>query len=421
MSEWPTARLEELVEPSRPITYGVVKPGDEQPPDGVRLIRGGDVLNGRIAPQLRTIVPEISQQYRRTLLRGGELVVSLVGNPGAVAVVPPELAGANLARQVGLVALRPSVDARFVMYALMAPEGKNALFAHTKGSVQQVINLADLKRVPVPLPSFTTQRRIASILGAYDDLIEVNRRRIALLEEMARRLFEEWFVHFRFPGFERNDFRETEEGDVPASWRVASFADVCSSLQAGATPSRQVASFWQGGTIDWFTTGELQDCFLFASKERIAGAAIAAKKGRVFPAGTIFMAIYGAPTVGRIGIATLPCSSNQAALALQPNERLVGKWFLVHTLQRLRRHFNAIAQGAAQQNISKEKVATTTLLLPPVDLAQHFERLVSPAWEMRRVLEQQQLRLSACRDQLLPRLISGELAVAAAERELEAA
>ena len=195
--------LQKLTDPNRPITYGVVKPGPEDPVTGVVFIRGGDISKGSInEASLRTITQEVSRPYARTILRGGEVVMSLVGNPGEVAIVPDRLAGANLARQAGLIALRPEIHAPYVKYYLMSPLGRAELFQRTHGAVQQVINLSDLKRVKVRLPSRQVQERIVSILSAYDDLIENNRRRIALLEEAARLLFREWFVQFRFPGHE---------------------------------------------------------------------------------------------------------------------------------------------------------------------------------------------------------------------------
>src|SRR5450759_4377560 len=95
--EWTDSPLSDLTEPDTPVTYGVVKPGPEDP-DGVLFIRGGDIAGGRVlTEQLRTITHEVSRQYQRTLLRGGEIVVSLVGNPGQVAIVPDTLNGANIA------------------------------------------------------------------------------------------------------------------------------------------------------------------------------------------------------------------------------------------------------------------------------------------------------------------------------------
>ncbi len=141
--EWPETPLSDLTEPDTPVTYGVVKPGDEDA-DGVLFIRGGDIANGRVlTDELRTISKEVSGQYKRTLLRGGEIVMSLVGNPGQVAIVPESLRGANIARQAALIRLRKDVDSRFVMYFLGSRLGQEALGAHSRGSVQQVINLRD--------------------------------------------------------------------------------------------------------------------------------------------------------------------------------------------------------------------------------------------------------------------------------------
>ena len=161
-TNWETASLADLTQSGSSITYGVVKPGKE---GDILFIRGGDLANGRILEdQLRTITAEISGQYKRTLLRGGELLISLVGKPGEVAVVPPALVGANIARQVGLIRLRDEMSAEFVRYFLESPEGRASLGTQTGGSVQQVINLSDLRTVTVPKPSIVEQRRIARIL-----------------------------------------------------------------------------------------------------------------------------------------------------------------------------------------------------------------------------------------------------------------
>src|SRR5581483_11930241 len=191
-SEWPEIPLSELTESDTPVTYGVVKPGDEDP-EGVLFIRGGDIANGRILTgQLRTISKEISSQYKRTLLRGGEIVMSLVGNPGQVAIVPASLQGANIARQAALIRLRQDVDSRFVMYFLGSRIGHEALLAHSRGSVQQVINLRDLKTVGIPTPPLVEQRAIAHILGTLDEKIELSRRMNETLEAIARALFKSW-------------------------------------------------------------------------------------------------------------------------------------------------------------------------------------------------------------------------------------
>ncbi len=147
------------------ITYGVVKPGAEDPA-GVMFIRSGDLRRGAIdLAGLRTITREVSRRYRRTLLRGGELLVGLVGQPGATALVPDALAGANIARQVALVRVDDRRCSReFVRLFLEGPVGQAGMGLTVIGSVQQVINLASLRRLKVPVPPRDEQKAIVSVV-----------------------------------------------------------------------------------------------------------------------------------------------------------------------------------------------------------------------------------------------------------------
>lgn len=219
-SDWPEVPLGELTDPSTPITYGVVKPGPEgEPGTAVRFIRSGDLNGGRIdASGLRTITPEVSAQYRRTLLSGNEVLMSLVGNPGEVALAHPDLAGSNIARQVALIRTGDSLTPQFTRYFFMSPHGRNRLLAKEHGSVQRVINLKDLKQVQITLPPIDEQRRIAAVLGALDDKIELNRKMNRTLEEMAQAIFKSWF-----PG-------DVLEVAVPDGWVRTTLGEWCDSL-----------------------------------------------------------------------------------------------------------------------------------------------------------------------------------------------
>jgi type I restriction enzyme, S subunit len=189
-AEFRLFRLDALTKEDSPITYGVVKPGDS---GDVVFIRGGDLVSGRILEsQLRTITQEVSSQYKRTLLQGGELLICLVGQPGQVAVVPHSLAGANIARQVGLIRLRDDIDANFVSYYLRSPDGENSIGVHTGGSVQQVINLGELRSVKIPIPHLTEQKRIVAILDQAFEGIAIARANTEKNLQNARALFESY-------------------------------------------------------------------------------------------------------------------------------------------------------------------------------------------------------------------------------------
>ena len=189
--EWGTLRLDQMTRPDSPITYGVVQPGrpDE---NGVPFVRGGDIFDGIVRmEQLRTISRTISATYKRTVLEGGELVMSLVGYPGEVAVVPTSLAGANIARQAALVRLASVHDARFVMFYLMSNPGKRQVFGSTLGSAQQVVNLKDLRTVVVPRPSPAEEGAIRERVDALYDGIEAQAHSLKKLLLLKRGLMQD--------------------------------------------------------------------------------------------------------------------------------------------------------------------------------------------------------------------------------------
>lgn len=201
--DWQVAPITSVLQRGSRITYGVVKPGPNRD-DGVLFIRGGDVLDGKIlTDQLRTIGKEISEQYKRTRLSGGELVISLVGYPGEVALVPPWLAGANIARQVALVRLDSSqpLSGDYICRFLQSNTGRRLLLKESIGSAQQVINLRDITRVVLVLPTEPEQRAIAEALTDVDGLLGGLDQLIAKKRDLKQAAMEQLLTgQIRLPG-----------------------------------------------------------------------------------------------------------------------------------------------------------------------------------------------------------------------------
>src|SRR5207245_11244216 len=124
-------------------------------------------------------------------------------------------------------------------------------FNSAYGAAIQNINTDILRQTEIPFPALPVQRRIAGVLSAYDELMENSQRRIRLLEAMARALYREWFVHFRFPGHEKLPRVASPLGDIPQGWEVKTVADSF-EISGGGTPSRKEEKYWEGGTIQWF-------------------------------------------------------------------------------------------------------------------------------------------------------------------------
>jgi type I restriction enzyme S subunit len=183
---WATRTLVDLCDRARGITYGIVKVG-EFVPDGIPVVRGGDVRDGWITvDHTKRVSREVSEKFRRTILRGGELVMNLIAEPGHAAVVPSEFAGYNVSRDVAVIPLGDDVDARFVSYFLRSQQCIDWLVARLQGSVTQKINLSTLRELPVPAPSLSAQRLVSDVLGGLDDKMEQNTQLSQKLTELIR-------------------------------------------------------------------------------------------------------------------------------------------------------------------------------------------------------------------------------------------
>lgn len=213
-----TVTLETLVDPERPITYGIVLPGPDVP-SGVPYVRVVDIQGGTIrADQLRRTSVEIARSYKRSSLVEGDLLVSIRGHVGRTALVPQVAEGANLTQDTARVAILPSVDRRYVRWFIESPIARRWLAQHTKGVAVTGINLGDLRRLPVPFCPLPEQRRIADLLDKSDAIRRKRKETISMTAEVLRSTFLEMF------------------GDPvanPKGWPTRSVSDICDSKQYG--------------------------------------------------------------------------------------------------------------------------------------------------------------------------------------------
>lgn len=214
-----------------------------------------------------------------------------------------------------------------------------------------------------------------------------------------------------------DSLEELELGLVPTGWRVGALESLCSTITNGGTPSRSKTELWEGGTIPWFKTGEFNDGFLLQSSERITPKALEISAAKLLPENSVLMAIYAAPTVGRLGVLTEPSTFNQACTGMVAKES-VGTWFLFWTLYFGRDWFNSRANGAAQQNISKAIVSAYRVVIPSDSVFLAFNEVATSIHNRIRGNSEQAQTLSILRDTLLPRLISGQLRLTEAEAML---
>ena len=207
--------------------------------EGVPVIRGGnltDDLTKFVADHFVFVSPERALSYRAQHVKAGDLVFTCWGTIGQVGLIPDDGPYDKYIISNKQLKLRPDAsrsDSRFLFYYFASPAMVGHIRNRAIGSAVPGINLGILKSLPVVLPPLPTQRKIADILSAYDDLIENNNRRIKLLEEMAQRIYREWFVDFRYPGHEDVPLVDSELGSIPRGWVLGALWDVSFHIGGG--------------------------------------------------------------------------------------------------------------------------------------------------------------------------------------------
>lgn len=399
---WRYESLGDIVE-ERGVSYGIVQPGSETT-DGVPIVRVNNIRNGRIdTTDMLKVGADIEAKFLRSRLRGGEVLLTLVGTLGEVAIVPDNLRGWNVARAVGVIPVRKNPGSLWVSICLRSAFIQHCIRTWATTTVQATFNLRDLAKLPIPIPPTEAREAIAAVLGALDDKIELNRRMNATLETMARALFQSWFVDFD-PVRAKLDGRpsavldpataalfpehleDSPLGHIPKGWEVVSL-EALASIRGGkqlptedCLPAGKFTVFGANGIMG-YATESTHDGFVMAF-------------GRVGAyCGSIHWSLDGAWI-------------NNNASAVVPIQ-----WpaFVLQTILNI--DFNSMRTGSAQPFIPNSSLASAKVLRPSPEIAEAFSRIVAP-WRRQQADNDKQSRtLAALRDTLLPKLLSGELSL----------
>jgi len=419
------------------VTYGVVKPGDHDP-DGIPLIKAADIFNGGVVDDIKSrITPEKHSEHIRTELAGGEILLTLVGSPGLCAIAPPKARGFNVVRAVGVFDVVPGVDPRYVMYSIHSRQAQNYIQNVCNTTVQATLNLGDVKRLPINIPSFDEQKAIAHVLGTLDDKIELNRKTNETLEGIAKALFKSWFVDFdpvrakaegRPTGLPNeiselfaDSFEESELGEIPSGWSYEKASNLY-QVTIGKTPPRK-ETWWfseSNRDIPWLSIKDMGSAFVYATEtsEYLTRDAVDTFNVRVVPRGTVLVSFK--LTVGRVAIAPFEMLTNEAIAHFSPLLESIPSSYSYCLLS----SYDYASLGSTSSiatAVNSKMLREVKLLNAPGDLRKAFDQMMSPVFlKIQQVIAQTKL-LEETRDALLPRLISGELRVPDAEKMLEEA
>lgn len=320
----------------------------------------------------------------------------------------------------------------FIYYLAVSPDFREIAIASMSGtSGRQRVDVKALEQLEINLPPLEEQKRIAEVLGAFDDKIELLQKQNKTLEDMAKALFKSWFVDFdvvraKQKGLPKADimreyhlteelydlfpssFADSSLGPIPTGWEVKPLGAIC-QLALGGTPSRTNLKYWEKGSIPWINSGKVNDFRIITPSEYITEAGYNSSATKLLPIHTTVVAITGA-TLGQVSFTEIECCANQSVVGVLENEKLASEYIYLFILFNLDKLL-AKQTGGAQQHINKNDIASLICLVPSEKILEQYKQKQKPLFDKIHNNMVQIELLTEIRNNLLPRLISGKIRV----------
>jgi type I restriction enzyme S subunit len=396
-------------------------------------VRSQDIRGGvfKVAEAARVSDITYAERIARAEPRFGDLFYSREGTYFGIAAEVPANVQVCLGQRMVLIRPDPTkLNVRFLRFWLNSPLLGGHIHGFRDGTVAERLNMPTIRALPVPVFGRSEQDAIASILGALDDKIDLNRRMNATLEAMARAIFKDWFVDFgptrakmegRAPYLTSEIWslfpdRLDEEGK-PEGW-ISRPLSAFIELVGGGTPKTDKPEFW-GGDIPWFSVVDAptsSDVFVTKTEKTITQEGLASCSARLLPKGATIITARG--TVGKLAVAGRPMTANQSCYGVLGHGSIPPQ-FVYFLLRDAILRLQANTHGSVFDTITRATFSSVSAIRPRDAVMISFGQLVKPLMDRIHANVEESRTLAATRDLLLPKLMSGELRVKGAEEMLE--
>ena len=387
---------------------------------GITLIRSLNVYDFEFVKEGLAFIDETqADQLANVAVQSQDVLLNITGASVArCCMVPDDILPGRVNQHVSIVRVAPhKADPRFVQYALTSPACKSQLLSIAQGgATREALTKEKIEDFEIPYPSVPTQRKIASILSAYDDLIENNTRRIKILEEMAQTIYREWFVEFRAPGVElRPATREEQKvtgkparqrsgGDVfPKGWEIVKLGEIAEEKRRGVNPSEidQDTPYFglehlprkSIALSDWGSAKEVQSTKLAFQKREILFGKIR-------------------PYFHKVGVAPLDGVCSSDTIVIVPKlEEFFGLVLGCVSSEAFVNHATQTSQGTKMPRANWDVLVKYTVVKPDQNTLIEFNQLVGNIVDLiiNTIFRNRNLRRT--RDLLLPKLVNGEIRI----------
>lgn len=354
-------------------------------------------LNGRRTLELDNSFEFVDDETQKTISRyvvdNGDIVLSIVGTIGLVAIIGKSLDKANLTENCVKLASLSGIDRDFLYYFLKSSFGQQEITRGTVGAVQAKLPIKNIQDITIPLPDEFTQRKIAAILSSLDEKIETNQKINDNLEQQAQFYFQNLFVKNADP-----------------EWTKGTISDL-GAVVGGSTPSKSKPEYYTSDGIAWITPKDLsinKAKFISHGENDITELGLKNSSASVMPEGTVLFSSR-AP-IGYIAIASGEVTTNQGFKSVVPKPE-IGTAYVYYFLKHNLPVIEGMASGSTFKEVSGNTMKNVPAVIPGTETLARFNDFCAPIFAQQKILEKENHSLTALRDNLLPKLMSGEIDV----------
>lgn len=308
-------------------------------------------------------------------------------------------------------------DGEFVYYLARSPAFRKKAISCMEGtSGRKRVNEGTLKLQPIRCPDLNGQKKIAAVLSALDEKIELNNRINVELEAMAKTLYDYWFVQFDFPNAKGQPYKSSGgkmvynsvlKRKIPEGWAPSNILEVA-DLLGGGTPSKKKAEYWNGA-IPFFTPSDADGAvYKFKTEDSISEEGLKKSSTKRFEQNTVFITARG--SVGRLVLAGTEMAMNQSCYALRAKSG-ISYTYLFYLTRELIHHLEVKASGSVFNSIVSNDIEWTQLAIADSSVIEKFASIVEPAFKRIYCNTKETQQLTALRDWLLPMLMNGQVQV----------
>ena len=357
-----------------------------------------------------------TKRLSKYILIEGDIVFSRVGSIDRNVYVDKNHEGWMFSgRCIRVRADKNKVNPRYLSYYFKQNSFKKMMMNLAVGATMPSLNTKIMNSIELDLLPRGNQDKIANILSAIDDKIQINNQINQELEAMAKTLYNYWFVQFDFPDQNGNPYKSSGgkmvynpelKREIPEGWGVEKIEDIAKT-GSGGTPKSTNVSYYSNGEIPWINSGELEQTVITSTSNFITEEGLNNSSAKLFPSGTILVAMYGA-TAGKVSFLTFEASTNQAICAIMLKDIRM-RYYLKNVIEDLYQYLVKLSTGSARDNLSQDMIKNIKVVIPSNDILDRYYDFSNNIIKEITKKQQENEQLTQLCDWLLPMLMNGQV------------